>query len=194
MLVGLSQPGTLRAAGIAPGGGPGDVPGGGPVDETPVLAAWFGVAWVSVCGVPGLVFRGAEEEYVHNGNEISVFASELFFCEVPGELMQRGRDAEGFGFGVGVGVSLIDAVGGGVAGVLGAPVCLWLFAADGLAFGLTAGSLAVAWSRIGVEPPQASPARGLPGSGHPYPSAGHWKGQLLASKGGQFLVSAEEPA
>jgi len=88
-------------------------------------------------------------------------------------------------------VSLIDAIGGGVAGVMGAPVCLSLLAADGLAFELAASFLAVAYSGIRVEPQQTIPARALPGSGHPFSSAGQWKGQLFASRGGQVLGNAE---
>jgi len=32
----------------------------------------------------GLVFRGAEEQYAHNRNEINAFAAELVFRDVPG--------------------------------------------------------------------------------------------------------------
>ena len=40
------------------------------------------------CGINGLrrelVFRGPEEKYAHKPNEISAFARELVFREVPG--------------------------------------------------------------------------------------------------------------
>jgi hypothetical protein len=56
---GRSQPATPAVAGTGPDGEPGDVPGGGPIDETPELAAWFDVAWMSVCASPRLVFLGS---------------------------------------------------------------------------------------------------------------------------------------
>ena len=107
-----------------------------------------------VNGIAGrLVFRGAEQVFTHKRNEISAFAAELVFCDVPGEFLQWGWDAEGFGVGRGCGVSLIDAVGGGVTGISPPPVCLCGLAADGLAFRLAAGSLAVADPWVRIEPP-----------------------------------------
>ncbi|MFN9754391.1 MAG: hypothetical protein ACK55L_03220, partial [bacterium] len=133
-----------------------------------------------------------QQVFAHNRNEISAFAAELVFCEVPGEFLQWGWDGEGVGVGIGGGVALIDAVGGGVAGVSPPPVCLCFLAADGLAFGLAAGALAVADSWVRIEPPQAIPAGALPQSGHPLLSARLSGGQLFVGRGGQVFASAEE--
>ena len=81
-------------------------------------------------------------------------------------------------------MSLINAVGGGVAWVIGAPVCLGFLSAGGLAFGLSAAALAVADARIRIEPPKTDPAGALPGLGHSPSSACGGNGQLLASRGG----------
>ena len=89
-------------------------------------------------------------------------------------------------------MALIDAVGGGVAGVLGAPIGLCLLAASRLALGITAALLAVSHSQIRIEPRPADPARALPGLGHSPSSACLRNGQLLASMGGQLFVRAEE--
>ncbi|MFO0365590.1 MAG: hypothetical protein ACK55F_13020 [Acidobacteriota bacterium] len=134
-----------------------------------------------------------QQVFAHNRNEISAFAAELVFCEVPGEFLQWGWDGEGVGVGIGGGVALIDAVGGGVAGVSPPPVCLCFLAADGLAFGLAAGALAVADSWVRIEPPQAIPAGALPQSGHPLLSARLSGGQLFVGRGGQVFASAEVP-
>jgi len=112
-----------------------------------------------------------QQVFTHNRNEINAFAAELVFRDVPGEFLQWGWDAEGFGVGSRLGVALIDAVGGGVAGVSPPPVCLCFLAADGLAFRLAAGALAVADSWVRIEPPQTIPAGALPQSGHPLLSA-----------------------
>ncbi|MFN9541741.1 MAG: hypothetical protein ACK59B_00940, partial [Alphaproteobacteria bacterium] len=133
-----------------------------------------------------------QQVFAHNRNEISAFAAELVFCEVPGEFLQWGWDGEGVGVGIGGGVALIDAVGGGVAGVSPPPVCLCFLAADGLALGLAAGALAVADSWVRIEPPQAIPAGALPQSGHPLLSARLSGGQLFVGRGGQVFASAEE--
>ena len=109
--------------------------------------------------------------FAHNRNEINAFAAELVFRDVPGEFLQWGRNAEGFGVGSGLGVALIDAVADGVTGVSLSPVCLCLLPADGLAFRLAAGALAVADPWIRIEPPQTIPAGALPQSGHPLLSA-----------------------
>ena len=132
-----------------------------------------------------------QQVFAHNRNEISAFAAELVFCEVPGEFLQWGWDGEGVGVGIGGGVALIDAVGGGVAGVSPPPVCLCFLAADGLAFGLAAGALAVADSWVRIEPPQTIPAGALPQSGHPLLSARLSGGQLFVGRGGQVFASAE---
>ena len=92
--------------------------------------------------------------------------------------MQWGWDAEGFGVGSGRRVALIDAVAGGVTGVSPPPVCLRLLAADGLAFRLAAGALAVADPWIRIEPPQTIPAGALPQSGHPLLSA-HYRPRVV---------------
>ena len=132
-----------------------------------------------------------QQVFAHNRNEISAFAAELVFCEVPGEFLQWGLDGEGVGVGIGGGVALIDAVGGGVAGVSPPPVCLCFLAADGLALGLAAGALAVADSWVRIEPPQTIPAGALPQSGHPLLSARLSGGQLFVGRGGQVFASAE---
>jgi hypothetical protein len=75
-------------------------------------------------------------------------------------------------------VALIDAVAGGVTGVSPPPVCLRLLAADGLAFRLAAGALAVADPWIRIEPPQTIPAGALPQSGHPLLSA-HYRPRVV---------------
>ena len=86
-------------------------------------------------------------------------------------------------------MSLIDAVGGGVAWVIGAPGCLGLLPAGGLAFGISTASLAVADARIRIEPPKTDPAGALPGLGHARSSAGGGNGQLLAAGMGNMLSS-----
>jgi hypothetical protein len=48
-----------------------------------------------------------QQVFAHNRNEISAFAAELVFCEVPGEFLQWGWDGEGVGVGIGGGVALI---------------------------------------------------------------------------------------
>ena len=116
---------------------------------------------------PELVFRGTQQKCTHNPNEISSFASELVFRQVPGKFVQRRGYAERFGRWRRLRrVALIDSIGGGVARVSGAPTGLRFLAAGGLALRLTAGSLAVADSRVRSEPPPADPAGFLPGIGH----------------------------
>ena len=61
---------------------------------------------------------------------------------------------------------MVYTVGGGVTRVPVAPTGLGFLAAGNLALGFTAGSLAVADSRVRIEPPQADPAGFLPGIGH----------------------------
>jgi hypothetical protein len=88
-----------------------------------------------------LVFRGPQEKCAHNPNEISAFAPELVFRQIPGKLVQRGRNPERFrrcGLGR---VALVDAVGGSVAGIAVSPTGLGLLTAGLLAVGLTAGPL-----------------------------------------------------
>ena len=91
-------------------------------------------------------------------------------------------------------MALIDSIGGGVAWVSRAPVCL-CFLADRLAFVITAGALARYRSRIRIKPPSADPAGALPGLGmllHQTASLiVNFGGQLLASRGGQLFASAE---
>ena len=123
------------------------------------------------CGIneigPELVFRGAQEKCTHNPNEISAFASELVFRQVPGKFVQRRGYTERFGRARRLRrVALIDSIGGGVASVSATPTGLCLLAPGRLALGLSAGSLAVADSRVRSEPPPADPAGFLPGIGH----------------------------
>ena len=114
----------------------------------------------------GLVFRCIEQEYAHNRNEINAFAAELVFREVPGELVQGRRDTERFRLWWGLGVALIDSVGCAVAGVSRSPVGLGFLTPGGLTGGVTAGPLAISYSRIRIEPSQADPTGAFPGSGH----------------------------
>jgi hypothetical protein len=125
-----------------------------------------------------------QQVFAHNRNEISTFAAELVFRDVPGEFLQFGWDADGLGVRGGLGVALIDAIASGVTGVSPPPVCLCLLAADGLAFRLAAAALAVAYSWIGIEPLQTIPAGALPGSRHPPLSACRSGGQLSVGTGG----------
>jgi hypothetical protein len=120
----------------------------------------------------GLVFRGVEEECTHNPNKISAFAAELVFREIPGESAQGCGDAERFGRRGRVrGIALVNSAGGRVAGVALAPTGLRFLPARGLAFRLTASSLALADSGVQIEPPPADPAGFLPGFGHEPSSA-----------------------
>jgi hypothetical protein len=112
----------------------------------------------------------------------------LVFREIPGELVQGCRDAERFRRWWGLDVALVDAVGCAVAGVSRSPVCLGFPAPGGLTSGATTGSLASAYSRIRIEPSQADPTGAFSGV---RACAGLPGGQLLASRGGQFLASAE---
>ena len=129
--------------------------------------------------------------FAHNRNEINAFAAELVFRQVPREFLQWGWNADRFGVGIGCGVALIDAVAGGVTGIAPAPVCLGLLTAAGLAFGFAAGALSIAYTWIGIEPPQTIPAGALPKSGHLPLSARLSSGQLFDGRGGQLFVSAE---
>ena len=109
------------------------------------------------CGIneigPELVFRGAQEKCTHNPNQISAFASELVFRQVPGKFVQRRGYTERFGRARRLRrVALIDSIGGGVASVSATPTGLCLLAPGRLALGLSAGSLAVADSRVRSEP------------------------------------------
>jgi hypothetical protein len=132
-----------------------------------------------------------QQVFAHNRNEISAFAAELVFREVPGEFLQWGWDGEGVGVGIRRRVALIDAVGDGVTGVSPPPVCLCLLPADGLAFRFAATALPVADPWIRIEPPQTIPAGALPRSVHPLLSPGLPSGQLFVGRGGQVFVSAE---
>jgi hypothetical protein len=112
-------------------------------------------------------------------------AAELVFRDVPGKFVQRGGYAEWFR--VRPAVALIDPVGCGVACILSAPTHLGFLPADGLAFEVTAGSLALSHSRIRIKPPLADPAGFLPGIGHvPSSSPGRWVGHFWRARAGHF--------
>jgi hypothetical protein len=111
-----------------------------------------------------LVFRGFQEKYASNRNEINTLALELVFRQIPGKLAQGWGRAERFG--VGVLVTLLDPIRGGIAGIAGAPTGLCFLAPGLLAARLAAGVLAVADSVIRLEPPAAYLAWPLPGIGH----------------------------
>ena len=84
-------------------------------------------------------------------------------------------------------MALVDAVGGGVAGVAVSPTGLGFLAAGFLAVGVTAGALTWADSRVRTEPPPADPARFLPGFGHARPwSPGRVVGQFWRVGVGRF--------
>lgn len=116
-----------------------------------------------------LVFRGLQEKCAHNRNEINALARELVFRQIPGKPVQwRGSTNR---FGVLVLVALLDAIGGGIAGIASAPTGLCFLAPGFLALRLAAGVLAVADSLIRLEPPAADPAWPFPGIGHAGPSS-----------------------
>jgi len=123
-----------------------------------------------------LVFRGLQEKYARNRNEINTLALELVFRQIPG------KSAQGWGrahrFGVRVLVALLEAVSGGVAGIAGAPTGLCFLAPCLLAVRLAAGVLAVANSVIWLEPSAADPAGPLPGIGHAGTSSSARVGQF----------------
>jgi len=123
-----------------------------------------------------LVFCGLHEECAHNRNEISALAAELVFRQVPGKSIQGWRHTERFS--VRVLVALLEASGGDVAGITGAPTGLCFLAPGLLAVRLAAGVLAVADSVIRLEPPAADPAGSLPGIGHAGTSSAGWVGQF----------------
>lgn len=125
---------------------------------------------------PELVFRGLQEKYAHNRNEINALTLELVFRQVPGKSGQGWGSTEWFS--VRVLVALLDAIGSGVAGIAGAPTGLCLLAPGFLAVRLAAGVLAVAYSVIRLEPPAADPAWPLAGIGHAGPSSLVWVGQF----------------
>ena len=134
-----------------------------------------------------LVFRGPQEKCANNPNEISAFATELVFREVPGKLVQRGRDTQRFGVFGGVRpMALVDPVGDSVTGVAGSPTGLGFLAAGLLAVRPIAGSLTLADSRVRTEPPPADPARFLPGFGHARPWSPGWVGQFCRAGVGRF--------
>ena len=107
--------------------------------------------------------------------------------------MQRRRNAEWFRiFGDVRPVALVDAVGGGVAGVAAAPTGLGLLATGFLAVGVTAGALTWADSRVRTEPPPADPARFLPGFGHARPWSPGWVGQFWRVGAGRFWQAPKD--
>ena len=91
-------------------------------------------------------------------------------------------------------MSLIEAVGGGVAWVIGAPGCLGLLPAGGLAFGISTASLAVADARIRIEPPKTDPAGALPGLGNARSTVCLTNRQVLLSRGGNFSLAPKARA
>jgi len=123
-----------------------------------------------------LVFHCFEEKFAHNRNEINALAWELVFCQVPGKLVQRRGSTERFG--VLVLVALLDAIGGGIARIAGAPTGLCFLSPGLLAVRLAAGVLAVADAVIWLEPPAADPAGPLVGIGHAGPSSSALVGQF----------------
>jgi len=123
-----------------------------------------------------LVFRDLDEKCAHNSNEISALAGELVFRHVPGKSVQGWGRAEWFG--VRVLVALLEAIGGGVGGIAGAPTGLGPLAPGLLAVRLAAGALAIADSVIRLEPPAADPAGPLPGIGHAGTSSSARVGQF----------------
>jgi len=59
-------------------------------NPTGLSRQWRVVAWnpFGINGIAGgLVFRGAQQVFAHNRNEINAFAAELVFRDVPGEFL-----------------------------------------------------------------------------------------------------------
>src|SRR5271170_994733 len=114
---------------------------------------------------PYLVFRGTDQQCSHNANEISALRSELVFREVPGKLVQRGRQSQRLRC-LCLCRSLINPPGDSVAWIPAAPTRLRSLTADCLALRLAAGPLPGSHSRARPEPPAADGARSLPGLWH----------------------------
>jgi hypothetical protein len=152
-----------------------------PVASSPARGSACGKPGLGFCGDGGsvptsLMFRGAEDYYSHNPNEISLLSAELVFREVPGEWVQRRRQSHGFrrlrllrctpvnppGDGImftpagpvgrGQRCTPVNPPGDGIARVPAAPVCLRLLSAGSLTLRLAASPLTVSYSRIRPEP------------------------------------------
>jgi len=76
---------------------------------------------------PKLVFRGPNQECSHNTNEIRALRPELVFREVPGELVQWGRQTQRFRW-VALCLALLEPVRRRVVQVPAPPVRLRLLA------------------------------------------------------------------
>jgi hypothetical protein len=100
---------------------------------------------------PELVFRGAPQNCAYNPKEISSFAPELVFRQIPGKSVERGRHPQGLRRRLG-GIAELDAIGRRVAAIRRPPPCLRLLAPRRLAFRLAARPLPYPYSRIGREP------------------------------------------
>lgn len=114
---------------------------------------------------PKLVFRGPNQECSHNTNEIRALRPELVFREVPGELVQWGRQTQRFRW-VALCLALLEPVRRRVVQVPAPPVRLRLLPAFHLALRLSADMLPVSYSWVRPKPPPAYCAGPLPGVRH----------------------------
>lgn len=112
-----------------------------------------------------LVFRGLQQECAHNSNEIRSFQPELVFCDIPGKLVQRGRQTQWFRRWF-PSAALLNPIACRVLRVPGAPAGLGLFPPRRLALRFAASALTVSYTWIGPEPPAAMGAGSLPGIRH----------------------------
>ena len=117
-----------------------------------------------------LVFRRAHQECAHNSQEISGFAAELVFREVPGKLVQWGGNTQRL-WRPFLGDSPLETIAGGVVRVLRTPPRLGPSPSRRLALRLTASMLALPDPRIRTEPVATDGAGSLPESGHRDPSS-----------------------
>ena len=127
---------------------------------------------------PDLVFRRAHQECAHNCKEISCFAADLVFRDIPGKSVQRSWHTQQLRNPF-LCAAPLHTIAGRVVRVLRPPTSLGLFPARPLALPLTARVLTRADPRIGTEPAAADGTGSLPGSGHrdsssppPYPPVG----------------------
>ena len=146
-----------------------------------------------------LVFRQAHQECAHNAKEISAFAAELVFRDVPGKSVQRSGHTQRFRRPF-LGAAPLETIAGGIIRILRPPLSLGLLPSRRLTLRLTACALTLSDPRMGTEPTVADGTGSFPGSGHrglssphPYPPVGQIKfgGSFLESEGGKVFASAE---
>src|SRR3954471_9835652 len=151
---------------------------------------------------PELVFRRSQQKSAHNPNEISTFGSELVFCQIPGNLIQRRSHSQRFRHRIPLQRTLLDPISRSILRVPLPPTRLRLLTPQLPTFRLATGALPTPDSRIRPKPLPTDRARSLPGLWHGDPSSSprrdtsagaHIKltGSVLESRGGSLFARAE---